>query len=481
MSPTADSILLRNGTILQHEGQEVRSLKECDLLIEGDKITGIGQNLAPPTGCKEVDCTSKIISPGFINGHHHLWQSQLKGRHGDQGFMEYMASGNLQSYNYRPDDIFWGQLGGCLQSIDGGVTTVVDHAHMTYSPQHATEAIRASASSGIRSVFCYTLIRRIREWSSTVEFEEEFLPEWWLQTLESLAGAAPVGNGRVTLGLAVDPGVPVDILARLWEKAQALGLKLVTMHYVAGLMKNAVQLLSENNQLTSNVLISHGNGISTEDAQTLINHDIFICSTPETEMQMGLGNPVAFRHDLKSHTCIGTDCHANNSADILTQMRLGLQHTRAVSNDEAFRKGEYPSVDITLEQAFNLGTIQGAKAIRMEDQIGSLVVGKKADILIFDASSPSMVCAAEENPLAAVMLHASVRDIETVIVDGKVVKERGVLKPVEIQRTLDTADTTLLDWSEVSQQLLQSRERVLERAEGQDVSAGMAALMGGSH
>ncbi|OGM39566.1 hypothetical protein ABOM_011786 [Aspergillus bombycis] len=478
MSSTSHSTLLRNGTILFHEGQNVRWLKDHDLLIEGDKISEIGQNLVAPSGCKQIDCAAKIISPGFIDAHHHLWQSQLKGRHGDQGFMEYMASGNLQSYNYRPEDIFWGQLSGCLQSIDAGVTTVVDHAHMTYSPEHAKQGIKASVSSGIRSVFCYTPIHRIREWSSTVEFDHEFLPEWWHQTLESLAAVAPFGDGRVSLGLAVDFNIPHDTVIALWQKAQALGIKLLTTHYVAGLMPNAIQLLSSASQLTSRVLISHGNGISEPDALTLKSQDAFICSTPETEMQMGLGDPVAFRPDLKSHTCIGVDCHSNNSSDILTQIRLGLQHTRAVRNTQALQNSQYPSIDVHLQEAFNLGTIQGARAINMEAQIGSLAVGKKADIVVFDTSSPGMVCTVEENPLAAVLLYASVRDIDMVIVDGCIRKERGVLRPVEIRDGSDADDTSILGWKDISRQLLESRKRVLERAVGQDISAGIAALRG---
>ncbi|OJJ35947.1 hypothetical protein ASPWEDRAFT_41169 [Aspergillus wentii DTO 134E9] len=469
----ASRILLRNGTILVHEGDKVKWLKEHDLLIEGNAIGQIGQALPSTSGCREIDCTSKIISPGFIDAHHHLWQSQLKGRHGDQGFMEYMAAGNFQSYNYLPEDVFWGQLTGCLESIDSGVTTVVDHAHMTYSPDHAEEGIRASVSSGIRTFFCYSLIRRIKEWSSTVKYDENVLPDWWLPTLATLVKAAPFGNGRVNLGLALDFSIPHDIVVGLWNKSAELGIQLVTTHYAAHFMPNVVQILSENNLLASNVLVSHGNGISECDAKTMTQNDMFICSTPETEMQMGLGDTVAFRPDVKSHTCVGVDCHSNNSSDILTQMRLALQHTRATDNAMALQNGQYPSVHVKLEEAFNLGTIQGAKAINMESQIGSLAEGKKADIVIFDASSPSLLCAAQESPLAAILLHASVRDMHTVIVDGQVRKENGRLTQVEVWKGLDGEERSLLEWSDVAQRVLESRERILERTVGQDIGAAL--------
>lgn len=79
-------------------------------------------------------------------------------------------------------------------------------------------------------------MRRIHQWFSTVEFENEFLPEWWFQTLESLATSGPFGDGRVKLGLAADPGIPSDVLVNLWQRSKDLGLELITMHYVAAFM-----------------------------------------------------------------------------------------------------------------------------------------------------------------------------------------------------------------------------------------------------
>ncbi|OJJ53601.1 hypothetical protein ASPSYDRAFT_51076 [Aspergillus sydowii CBS 593.65] len=391
--------------------------------------------------------------------------------------MDYMVAGNIQSFNYTPEDIFWGQLGGCLESVNSGVTTVVDHAHMSYSPEHVTEAIRASASSGLRSVFCYTPIWRIKSWTSTVEYDDNLLPQWWYATLETLASSAPFGSGRVQLGLAFDHfKLPKETVKHLWDKCRSLGLKLFTTHFVANYMTNSVHLLSEYGLLDKDVLFSHANGIAKSDAQTLVQHGAYFSTTPETELQMGLGDIVAFRPDVKSNASIGIDCHANNSGDILTQLRLSMQHARGVENREAMEAGEYPSVQIKLEEVFNLGTIQGAKAVNMEDQIGSIEVGKLADLVIFDATSPNMACAAEENPLAAVMLHANAGDIETVIIDGIVRKQKNRLVDVQILDGPNGQITESLSWTEVMKNLLTSRQKVLDRGQKQDFQAGMQFL-----
>ncbi|KAL3492475.1 hypothetical protein BJX62DRAFT_202711 [Aspergillus germanicus] len=474
-------ILLQGGTVLTHASDRVKALRDHDVLIVENKIEAIGQGLTLPEGStgRVVDCRGKIISPGFIDTHHHLWQSQMRGRFGNMTFMEYMVAGNIQSFNYTPEDIFWGQLAGCQESIYSGVTTVVDHAHMTYSPEHATEAIRASASSGLRTFFCYTPIRRIKKWTSdeAVEYDEELLPEWWFSTLESLANSAPFGNGRVKLGLGFDAfNLPKEAVQGLWTNCQSLGIKLFTTHYVANSMKNSISLLKEYALLDSTTLFSHINGLSPTDAQTLLTHGAYFSSTPETELQMGLGEPVAFNPDLKCNASIGIDCHASNSADILTQLRLGMQHARGAENAAAIARGEYPSVRIKLEEVFNLGTIQGARAVGMSEEVGSIEVGKLADIVVFDASSPNMVCAAEEDPLAAVLLHANVGDVEMVIVDGVLRKEGGRLVDVGVLDGINGEVGEVLGQSEVPRRLLESRGRIIERAAGQDAGRGLEFL-----
>lgn len=103
----------------------------------------------------------------------------------------------------------------------------------------ATEALRATTSSGLRSVFCYSSIWRIKSWSSAVEYDDTLLPDWWYDTLASLAKSAPYGDGRVTLGVGFDQfQLPKEQVIRLWEKARELGVKLMTTHFAALSMKS---------------------------------------------------------------------------------------------------------------------------------------------------------------------------------------------------------------------------------------------------
>jgi cytosine/adenosine deaminase-related metal-dependent hydrolase len=144
-------------------------------------------------------------------------------------------------------------------------------------------------------------------------------------------------------------------------------------------------------------------------------------------------------------------------------MRLAMQSERARRNEKLFSQGKlFRSLNLSVQEVFRLGTIQGARAIRMEDQLGSIEVGKLADLVIFDARSPGMICASEQDPVAAIVLHSSIRDIDTVIVNGRICKRNGSLVPVEINPHLPGVNILKqkVDWAQVAQELLSSRERI---------------------
>ena len=102
------SMLLKGGTVLTHEAKDHVLPVKADLLIEGNYITKIEENIEAPTGCEVIDCTDKILSPGFIDTHHHVWQTLLKGRHANHLLLDYFPSGiasgiiqRMLTYNLR--------------------------------------------------------------------------------------------------------------------------------------------------------------------------------------------------------------------------------------------------------------------------------------------------------------------------------------------------------------------------------------------
>lgn len=98
MASSASTVLLRNGVVLQHDAEDrVITLRDTDILVAGGHIQEIGKHIHGPQGCLVLDCTDKIVCPGFIDTHHHVWQTQLKGRYSDDTLLDYTAKGEWSS------------------------------------------------------------------------------------------------------------------------------------------------------------------------------------------------------------------------------------------------------------------------------------------------------------------------------------------------------------------------------------------------
>jgi N-acyl-D-aspartate/D-glutamate deacylase len=146
-------------------------------------------------------------------------------------------------------------------------------------------------------------------------------------------------------------------------------------------------------------------------------------------------------------------------------MRLGLQGSRAKHNQRLIGQDLAPrKISKTVQDVFNLGTIQGARAIGRESQLGSIAEGKLADLVIFDANTPELICAAEQDPIAAVVLHSSIGNIDTVIVDGIVRKRQGKLVGVTVEESMvDVTNKRSLEWGDVAKAMRKSRAEILQR------------------
>ncbi|KAF2009633.1 Metallo-dependent hydrolase [Aaosphaeria arxii CBS 175.79] len=483
--PMTRQILLQNGNLLVHDEKDHVIPTRADLLIENDRIKEIRENIEPSGAMLVIDCSDKIVSPGFIDTHHHLWQSQQKGMHCDQILLDYYHSGNLASSHYSAKDIFLGELGGALELLDAGTTTVVDHAHLNYTPEHSKEALRALVASGVRAVFCYCAHPRVETWHPELQFDKDMLPDWVMETFKELSTKQPFGpNGRVRLGFAIDPGFcSQHELKQVFAEARSNGAHLITSHgtKVAMLdMPSTIDVLAKSELLGPDVLISHANATTKEELSKLKESGVHLSSTPITEMQMGHGHPLCLMPYFNGLSSLGVDCHSVSNCFLPNQMITALQASRARIFEQAQAKREWDAtVGPTVENAYNLGTIFGARAAKLDHEIGSLKVGKKADIIIFSEKTPTMVLASACDPVAAIVLHSSVRDVETVIVDGIIRKENCSLLKTSLPKGLgaDDGEERPLSWSELASELVQSSTELKKKTDAVDEDTARDGLI----
>ncbi|KAL9057147.1 MAG: hypothetical protein Q9162_002475 [Coniocarpon cinnabarinum] len=505
MAPT---VLLKGGTLLLHDDDDHVTPTKSDVLVEGPKIIRIAPEIPTSKASTILDCHNKIISPGFIDTHHHVWQTQLKGQHANQTLRQYLSTGCFASFFYNAEDVFWGELSGTLEALDSGTTTVVDHSHANYSPDHSYAAVAATIASGIRSVFAYSPTPRAKCYKPKFELNFDVFPSWVMETFDKLAAHAPFANGRVLLGFGMDVGsfMPKEVLQPIFEHVVAAGAQLQTIHDTAGpsyaSQTGRLYTLKEKGLLDPKMptILSHANNLDAGAVSDLRQYNVWISNTPTSELQMGMVKvenpmPVALSDPaLAPYSSIGIDCHSMASAFMPSQLRELMQATRIHRHHEIYKQGKwYRALDgstrtgegfPTTEQAFNVATLGGARATGLADRIGRIKEGFAADLVIWDCLSPSMLAAAEQDPLAAIIFHSSIRDISGVLVDGIVRKWDGRLLDIEVDSKALPGPLAKYhlpnrtEWSQVAAAVMNSRSRVYQEQEGVDWAQAEEAVAG---
>lgn len=196
---------------------------------------------------------------------------------------------------------------------------------------------------------------------------------------------------------------------------------------------------------------------------------------------MGFGWPVAFTPGVNA--TFGVDCHTSSTSSILSLARSASNMARLRDAVAEMDGGNGAPRRMHLQprgstqEAFNAATINGARAVLLGDQIGSIKEGKLADLVIFDAAgSVAMSCVSESDPLTAVVRHSDVRDVEGVLVDGVWRKKDGKICPVTVEETSD-----ILEWPDIRNRLLESQREIQERQKGLNMDKAREALIAMFH
>lgn len=224
MLPGAENgVLFKNGTVLTMDKAKT-ILKRGDVLVQGDKIVAVGENLSAPDGVKVIDAEGGIVMPGMVDTHRHMWQTAMRGYGADWTLTQYFVWYYLNYGKlFRPQDIFAGNELSALEAIDAGVTTTVDWSHGLTTPDHANAALDALERSPGRFVFAYGNIQAAPwEWAAGADFQQLMRerqnhsnPMLSFQMAFDVLGD-PEFNERKAFEVANDLGVTVTTHAGVW-------------------------------------------------------------------------------------------------------------------------------------------------------------------------------------------------------------------------------------------------------------------------
>jgi cytosine/adenosine deaminase-related metal-dependent hydrolase len=484
--------IIRGGSVMSLDPQ-VGDFAQADVLVEGKKILAVGPNLHAG-GAAEIDATGRIVMPGFIDTHHHQFETALRSFLADGILINDgsgTAAGTITYYEYilqkfapvyRHQDVYINELFGALSQLDDGVTTVHDVSQIHHTPQHSDAAIQALFDSGRRSAFGYFEGAGTNGPNYAYPQDAVRIKQQYFSSTDQLV--TMIMGGEVYLG--------TPIYTQSWTIGRQLGLQ-IAAHILSPFAIRPIlnQLAMGQGGVNNNIgigsdnLFIHMTGMSDLGWQAVHDKGAQVSIAFPIEMNMRHGMPPILKmQSLGMEPSLSVDVECTLTADFFTQMRSCMNLQRVILNQMILNQGSAPDpVDwglpgpppdvpngdqwptppagtiapLTTRDVLRFGTMNGAKALRLDGKTGSLTPGKEADIIILDATRIN-VAPLNQVPGAVVSLMDRT-NVETVIVAGKVRKWKGQLLDVDLphlRRQLEASRDYVFTAAGIPQDLFRS-------------------------
>jgi 5-methylthioadenosine/S-adenosylhomocysteine deaminase len=428
-----DRTLIKDAIVLTQD-PELGELPQADILVEDDRIAAVGPNLQA-ADAKVIDAAGDIVIPGFIDTHRHTWETSIRTSAPDYTLGAYFGA-ILDKFapNYRADDVLAANRWGAIECANAGITTLVDWSHIMNTPDHADAAVEGLKDAGIRSVFAFG-------------FPNTSIQAWWFGP--DWAGSVERINGdeahRIRKVLSDDQGLVTmalatrgtnfckeDVVRYEWELARELGIN-ITVHVAMdrfGYTKMQLRRLQELGLLYPNTTYIHSSHLLEDEWQLVKDSGGNVSLAPQIELQMGHGwAPAQTAEELGIPVGLSSDVATTASSDQFTQMHAIFASERGRKHAAAWDADPNDPNDttnlITCRQVLRWATLDGAKVAGIADRTGSITPGKKADLVIIDTKAPNVSPVID--PAAAVVCAADISNVDTVMVDGRILKQDGRL------------------------------------------------------
>ena len=442
------TILIRNACVLSMD-PVIGDLECADVLIDGDCIAAVAPRIDATAG-RVIDAGGAIVLPGLINAHIHTWETAMRGIGGDWAGSDYFTFFHARlAPLYTPEDSFIGTLVGSLAQLDAGVTTIFDWCHNNATPAHSDAAIDALFTSGVRAVCGHgTVTRHPRP--GEPHFSQVPHPLAEIRRLRQ--GRLSDDSALVTLAMAIlGPDYStLEVCRQDFRAAREFGL--LSSAHVWGrsnrLVPGGYRTIAAEGLLGPDHNLAHGNYIEDDELRILVDCGASVTSTAGGEMNNHVRAPLTGRISRLGGTpSIGVDSEVGHKGDMFDAMRLALQMQRLFANMETVKRMEaeqdspaaqyarnnlktvgtggslIDSVSFKTREALQWATINNARALRLDQRIGSLTPGKQADLIMIRRDALHMVSA--QDPVQSVVHYAQPSDVDTVMVAGRMVKEGG--------------------------------------------------------
>ncbi|MDI3483725.1 MAG: 5-methylthioadenosine/S-adenosylhomocysteine deaminase [Methanobacteriaceae archaeon] len=421
-------ILIKDVQILDAHGP-----RKGSVLIEDDKIIEVSSSIDPGGVDRVINAHGKLLVPGFVNTHTHLSMTLFRGVADDLKLETWLNEyiWPLEAH-LNGEYCYAGALLGCVEMIKSGTTTFND---MYFYMDHVAEAVK---ETGLRAVISHGMIDFDDGEKKKAEIKES------KRIIKKCHGMA---DGRVKVALG--PHSPYTCSRELLEEVRGLadehGL-LIHIH-VAETEDEVRQVkekygerpfayLDEIGFLGEDVIAAHAVWLSSSEIHLLRSRGVKLSHNPTSNMKLASGiSPV--NELINSGVCVslGTDGAAsNNNLDMIEEMKIAALSQKI--------KNMSPTA-LDAGTVFKMATINGAAALGMADEIGTIEANKKADLALINTKRSHLT--PWRNPASHLVYAASGCDIETVICDGEILMENGKLKSLDEKYVIELAESAAED------------------------------------
>ena len=416
--PARGELLIRGATVLTMD-PAVPDLAAGDVHVRDGAIVAVAQKIEAPSALV-VDGTGMICIPGFVDTHFHLWNSMFRLFVRDDvptlGYFPVTARlGPLMG----PEDSYRSVRLGAAEALAAGVTTLHNWAHNTRTPEHADAELSAMRDVGVRGRFAYGTPVGLSDdapmdFAGLARVKKDWMPD--KDNLLTL-GICSRNLGALTIGgsaAAASRGVlTIEQIKRDWDGARALGLP-ITMHTSGA---SPIMELERAGLLGPDVQLVHPLLTTTEERGILKERGVSYSTSPQLEArrpsQLGeiqLGELL----EAGVKVSLSTDHVASVSCNPFGAMRtLFALHSHRIG----------ARVPLTLKRLLQLATIDGAVDLGIADRTGSITPGKRADLVLVRITDTNMAPAGD--PYEAIVSLGLPTNVDTVIVDGRVLRRAG--------------------------------------------------------
>ncbi|SCG83933.1 5-methylthioadenosine/S-adenosylhomocysteine deaminase [Proteiniborus sp. DW1] len=418
------NILIKNASVFTVSG-DIEILEKTSIAIENGTIKHIGIVPENFKAEKIIDGTNKLAMPGLVNSHAHIAMSLFRNYADDLPFWTWLFERIMpQEEKLIPEHVYWGSMLSIAEMIRFGVTSFADMYFFM------DEVAKATEETGIRASLCIGMSDS-GDQQAKLKNTGEFFDNWH--------GKA---DGRITV--MAGPHAPYscspEFLTKIIDMASEKGMR-IHIHLSESKKeiedsynlrgKSPIKHVYDLGLFDLPTLAAHCVHLSDEDIAILAEKKVSVANNPGSNLK--LGNGFARVEDmLRSgiNVALGTDGSAsNNNLNMFEEINLAALINKGYTGD---------TTSIPATTALKMATLNGARALGIEKEVGTLEVGKKADIIMLDLNKPHFY--PRYNLVASLAYSAQASDVETVIVNGKVLMENYELKTIDLEKVMFNAE-----------------------------------------